>query len=61
MGWLFSYSARTPSLVFPGLWLDPAAMVRSDHAGILKALERGLRSPDHRTFVGRLARRGRSR
>ena len=49
------------SLVFPGLWLDSAAMVRGDQAGILKVLERGLRSPEHRAFVGRLERRGRSR
>src|SRR5262245_61932727 len=49
------------SLVFPGLWLDPAAMVRGDRAGILKALERGARSPGHRAFVAWLERRGRSR
>src|SRR5436309_1302910 len=43
------------SEVFPGLWLDPAALLRLDSAALLKTLKRGLASKAHREFVGRLA------
>ncbi len=43
------------SSAFPGLWLDPAALLRQDVAGVLDMLERGLASPDHAAFVARLA------
>ncbi|HZW33442.1 MAG TPA: Uma2 family endonuclease [Isosphaeraceae bacterium] len=43
------------SKVFPGLWLDPAALLRGDLAGVLAALDRGLASPEHAAFVARLA------
>jgi Uma2 family endonuclease len=49
------------SLVFPGLWLDPAALIRGSLPGVLKALEKGLGSPEHRAFVARLGRQGESR
>jgi len=42
------------SRVFPGLWLDPAALLRLDTAGVRAALERGLASPEHAAFVERL-------
>ena len=43
------------SEVFPGLWLDPAALLRLDAAGIRKVLQRGLATPEHAAFVARLA------
>jgi Putative restriction endonuclease len=43
------------STVFPGLWLDPAALLRKDLAGALAVLERGLATPEHAAFVARLA------
>jgi Uma2 family endonuclease len=42
------------STVFPGLWLDPAALVRGDLATVLAVLQRGLVSPKHAAFVERL-------
>lgn len=37
--------------VFPGLWLDPAALLRGDMKAVLAALQRGLGSPEHRAFL----------
>lgn len=45
------------SRVFPGLWLDPAALVSDNPARVIAALNRGLASPDHAAFVAELARR----
>ncbi|MDB5310069.1 MAG: hypothetical protein JWO38_4271 [Gemmataceae bacterium] len=45
------------SEAFPGLWLDPAALVRRDLGGVLAALTRGLGSSAHAAFVARLAAR----
>src|SRR5437868_3248080 len=42
------------SEVFPGLWLDPAALVRGDLATVLKVLQQGIDSPEHAAFVARL-------
>jgi Uma2 family endonuclease len=42
------------SEVFPGLWLDPAALVRGDLATVMAVLQQGLASPEHARFVGRL-------
>ncbi len=42
------------SRVFPGLWLDPTALVRSDLATVLAVLDQGLASPDHAAWVARL-------
>jgi len=39
---------------FPGLWLDVAALLRGDVAGVLAAVQRGLASPEHHAFVARL-------
>lgn len=43
------------SRAFPGLWLDPAALLNGDIAGVLAALDRGLATADHADFVARLA------
>jgi Uma2 family endonuclease len=45
------------SEVFPGLWLDPAALLRLDTRRVLEVLRQGLASPEHGAFVGRLAGR----
>ena len=42
------------SEVFPGLWLDPAALLRGDLATVLAIVQRGLASPEHAAFVARL-------
>jgi Uma2 family endonuclease len=41
------------SKVFPGLWLDSAALLRGDLDGVIASLERGLASPEHAAFVAR--------
>ena len=43
------------SEVFPGFWLDPAALVSGDGARVLEVLHQGLASPEHAAFVKRLA------
>jgi Uma2 family endonuclease len=43
------------SEVFPGLWLDPAALVRGDLARVLAVVQQGLATPEHAEFVKRLA------
>ena len=42
------------SRIFPGLWLDPAALWNPKRS-VRKALERGVRSPEHAAFIRRLA------
>jgi Uma2 family endonuclease len=44
------------SEVFPGLWLDPAALMRGDVNAVLAVVQQGLNSPEHADFVARLAR-----
>ena len=41
------------STVFPGLWLDPAALVRDDLDTLMGVLQRGLDSPEHAEFAAR--------
>lgn len=42
------------SEVFPGLWLDAAALVGGDIAKVLNVLQQGIATPEHAAFVGRL-------
>ena len=42
------------STVFPGLWLDPGALVRGDVNSVLAIGQKGLTSGEHRDFVARL-------
>jgi Uma2 family endonuclease len=42
------------SRVFPGLWLDAAALVSNEKARVLRVLEQGLASAEHAAFVKRL-------
>lgn len=44
------------SEVFPGLWLQPAALWSGDLTGLLATLQAGLASPEHAAFVARLQR-----
>jgi len=44
------------STVFPGLWLDPAALVRGEKTTVKVILQQGLSSPEHAGFVARLER-----
>jgi len=43
------------SEMFPGLWLDPAALLRRDASRLREVLQHGLASPEHAAFVARLA------
>jgi len=43
------------SAVFPGLWLDPAALLRRDSKRLMAVLRLGLASPELATFVAELA------
>lgn len=59
-----SYMALKPdalgiikSKVFPGLWLNIAALLKGDASGILSALQQGLESPEHAAFVKELQQR----
>ena len=42
--------------VFPGLWLDVAALLNGDMAKVLAALEKGLGTPEHVAFAEQLQR-----
>jgi Uma2 family endonuclease len=41
------------SEAFPGLWLDPAALIRDDRAALVRAVQQGVASPEHAAFVAR--------
>jgi Uma2 family endonuclease len=43
------------SEVFPGLWLDPQALVAGDAARLLAVADQGTASPEHAAFAARLA------
>lgn len=43
------------SRLFPGLWLDPAALLAGDLSKLLAAIDRGCSSEPHRQFAARLA------
>ncbi len=45
------------SRVFPGLWLDPQALLKGDLARVLQVLQKGLASPEHAHFVERLKKK----
>jgi Uma2 family endonuclease len=44
------------SELFGGLWLDPAALLRGDTAGVQAVLQQGLASAEHAQFLERLRR-----
>lgn len=45
------------SEVFPGLWLDRAAMLKGNLRQMLKTLQRGIQSSEHKAFVARRPRK----
>jgi len=45
------------SQVFPGLWLDVAALLNGEMITVLNALQKGLQSSEHQAFVQELAER----
>ena len=49
-----SASSWYQSEVFPGLWLDAAALLRGDLATVLNVAQQGIASPEHAAFVQRL-------
>ncbi len=46
------------SETFPGLWLDPAALLRGDFAQVTAVLQQGLASPENAAFVAKLQAAG---
>lgn len=42
------------SALFPGLWLDAAALVRQDMPSVLRVLQEGIKRAEHAAFVARL-------
>jgi Uma2 family endonuclease len=42
------------SQVFPGLWLDKAALLSGDLAKVLAVLQMGLSTPEHQAFVQKM-------
>ncbi len=48
------------SRVFPGLWLDAAALLAGDLAHVLAVLQSGIASAEHAEFMSRLAARKQS-
>ncbi len=50
-------SGRLCSFVFPGLWLDPAALLSGDMATVLDVVRQGLATPEHAKFVEELRAR----
>jgi Uma2 family endonuclease len=49
------------SRIFPGLWLDPDALLRRDRKQLLAVVEQGLAGVLHQAFVAKLAARHRRR
>lgn len=45
------------SRVFPGLWLDPAALTAGDMARVLAVVQQGIASAEHAKFVEKLRKR----
>lgn len=45
------------STTYPGLWIDPAAMIDGDLKRVLSVLRQGLASEEHAAFVANLAAR----
>ena len=42
------------SKVFPGLWLDPQALINDDLQTVLRLVQEGVQSEEHRKFVERM-------
>ncbi len=42
------------SEIFPGLWLDPAALMKNDRQALIRVNQQGVNTPEHAAFVDRL-------
>jgi Uma2 family endonuclease len=42
------------SVVFPGLWLDPIALIVGDMERVVRVVQQGIASPEHVEFIDRL-------
>jgi hypothetical protein len=40
--------------VLPGLWLDPAALIRGDLQTVFQVVQQGIASPEYAAFVAKL-------
>jgi Uma2 family endonuclease len=49
------------SLVFPGLWLDAAALLAEDMDRVVEVLEQGIKTPAHAAFAAKLIAAGAER
>jgi hypothetical protein len=49
------------SVVFPGLWLDPAQVTQFNLAAVLQVLQQGIARPEHERFVANLRQQAASR
>jgi hypothetical protein len=45
------------SRIYPGLWLDPAALLSGDRVRVLAVVNQGIASPEHAAFVAGLGTR----
>jgi hypothetical protein len=45
------------STVFPGLWLDPEAMIRGDMLSVFQSVQQGIATPEHAAFVAEMQRK----
>jgi len=43
------------SIVFPGLWLDPIALLKGDRRRLRAVVDLGCAAPEHAAFVAKLA------
>jgi Uma2 family endonuclease len=50
-----SADALLKSTLFPGLWLDPAALLSGDLTKLFVAIDHGCATPEHAQFASRLA------
>lgn len=41
------------SQIMPGLWLDPAALIRGDMVRVFAVLDQGIATPEHAAFIRR--------
>jgi Uma2 family endonuclease len=48
---------RLESQILPGLWLDPAALIRGDLLTVTQTVQKGSSTPEHAAFVDRLRQR----
>jgi hypothetical protein len=42
------------SEVFPGLWLDPVALLKEEYQRVLEVVQQGIASAEHEAFVREL-------